>query len=35
MYFIWDTFNPYRAKLIQAYGQSLIKLVVKTGDFNI
>lgn len=29
MYFIWDTFNPYRAKLIQAYGQSFIKLVVK------
>lgn len=34
MYFIWDTFNPYRAKLIQAYGQSFIKLVVKTGNFN-
>lgn len=34
MYFIWDTFNPDRAKLIQAYGQSFTKLVVKTGNFN-
>lgn len=34
MHFIWDTFNPYRAKLIQAYGQSFIKPVVKTGNLN-